>query len=146
MPFGTKGRSVSGPSQLGGLRSQQCNCQFSLVVRATELAAGLLGLGVRPEERVAIAGATRLEWVLADLAVALAEAATTTVYPSTNAEDVEYILGDCGAVVVFAEDSDQLAKVRPADGFVRAVRHVVLFDGPDEEVEVLSWDQLGPTV
>ncbi|MCE5288841.1 MAG: long-chain fatty acid--CoA ligase [Nocardiaceae bacterium] len=101
-------------------------------LQARELAAGLLALGVQHEQRVAIAATTRLEWVLADLAVGLAGAATTTVYPSTNAEDVDYIVRDCGAVVVFAEDAAQLAKLRRGDGFVGNVRHVVLFDGDDE--------------
>ncbi|MFC7614335.1 AMP-binding protein [Actinokineospora soli] len=100
--------------------------------RARGLAAGLLALGVRPEQRVAIAATTRLDWVLADLAVTLAGAATTTVYPSTNAEDVDHILTDCAAVVVFAEDAAQLAKLRDGDGFVGGVRHVVLFDGEGE--------------
>ncbi|CAM3986939.1 AMP-dependent synthetase/ligase [Smaragdicoccus niigatensis] len=110
-------------------------------LEARELAAGLLALGVQREQRVAIAATTRLEWVLADLAVGLAGAATTTVYPSTNAEDVDYIVSDCGAVVVFAEDAAQLAKLRRGDGFVGNVRHVVLFDG-DEEEGVLTLDRL----
>ena len=36
--------------------------------RVTELAAGLLALGLRPEQRVVVFAATRVEWVLADLA------------------------------------------------------------------------------
>jgi long-chain acyl-CoA synthetase len=116
--------------------------------RARELAAGLLALGVQPEQPVAIAATTRLEWVLADLAVALAGAATTTVYPSTNAEDIEYILGDCGAVVVFAEDEEQLAKLRSDVGFVGDVRHAVLFDsdadrdGDVDGDDILTLDRL----
>ena len=37
--------------------------------------------------------------------------ATTTVYPSTNAEDTAYILGDSECRVVFAEDDEQIAKL-----------------------------------
>jgi long-chain acyl-CoA synthetase len=55
--------------------------------RVEPLAAGLLSLGIAAEDRVGIASTTRLEWILADLAVLCAGAATTTVYPSTNAED-----------------------------------------------------------
>lgn len=110
--------------------------------RARELAAGMLALGVQPEQRVAIAATTRLEWVLADLAITLAGAATTTVYPSTNAADVGYILADCNAVVVFAEDETQLAKLRANGGFVGAVQHVVLFDGDDQGDAVLALESL----
>ncbi|MFN2318131.1 MAG: AMP-binding protein, partial [Dermatophilaceae bacterium] len=48
-----------------------------------QLAAGLLALGVKHQQRVGIASGTRFEWVLADLAIMCAGAATTTVYPST---------------------------------------------------------------
>ena len=56
--------------------------------RVTRLAAGLVALGIEPEQRVGIAAGTRLEWILADLAIMSAGGATTTVYPSTMGEDV----------------------------------------------------------
>ena len=112
-------------------------------LRARELAAGLIALGVSREQRVAIASTTRIEWVLSDLAIALAGAATTTVYPSTNADDVDYIVTDCGAVVVLAEDTTQLAKLREGSGFVGSIEHVVLFDGSsDDDGSVLTLHRL----
>jgi long-chain acyl-CoA synthetase len=62
--------------------------------RVESLAAGLLALGIEPEQRVGIASSTRYEWILADLAIMSAGAATTTVYANTNAADTGYILGD----------------------------------------------------
>ena len=56
--------------------------------KAFQIAAGLLSLGVEREDRVAIASGTRIEWILADLAIMSAGGATTTVYPSTQHEDV----------------------------------------------------------
>ena len=41
--------------------------ELDVVVR--EIGAGLIALGVEPEDRVAIASGTRYEWALADLAV-----------------------------------------------------------------------------
>ena len=69
---------------------------------AQTIAAGLLSLGLAPEERVGIASNTRLEWIMCDLAVMLAGGATTTVYPSTGEEDVAYILADADVVILFA--------------------------------------------
>ena len=60
----------------------------------SRLAAGLMALGIEPEQRVGISSGTRYEWILADLAIMCAGAATTTVYPSTNADDTTYILSD----------------------------------------------------
>src|SRR5512139_1986851 len=79
------------------------------VVRAW--AAGLVSLGIGLEDRVAIASTTRLEWVLADLAIICAGGATTTVYPTTIAEDVAYIISDSESSIVFAEDQEQVAKL-----------------------------------
>src|SRR4051794_38936267 len=96
--------------------------------RATRLAAGLVALGVEPQQRVGIASSTRYEWVLADLAVMCAAAATTTVYPTTVADDVAYILADSACRVVFAEDADQLQKVRERRAELPELRRVVTFD------------------
>ena len=62
-------------------------------------------LGVRTEDRVAILAGTRLEWVLADLGIMCAGAATTTVYPTTEPEDAEYIVRDSGSKVLIAENA-----------------------------------------
>ena len=79
--------------------------------RVDALAAGLLALGIETEQRVGIASSTRYEWILADLAIMCSGAATTTVYPSTNAGDTAYILADSECRIVFAEDTGQLAKL-----------------------------------
>jgi long-chain acyl-CoA synthetase len=76
----------------------------------SEIAAGLLALGLQPEDRVAIASATRLEWIHADLAIMCAGGATTTIYPTTTPEDVHHILTDSGSRFLVAENPDQLAK------------------------------------
>ncbi|TFV59678.1 long-chain fatty acid--CoA ligase [Mycobacterium sp. PS03-16] len=93
------------------------------------LAAGLLALGIEPEQRVAIASSTRYEWILADLAIMCAGGATTTVYPTTNAADTAYILGDSESRVVFAEDTAQLDKLRERREELPNLDKVVLFDG-----------------
>ncbi|MBC7270664.1 MAG: AMP-binding protein, partial [Streptomyces sp.] len=78
--------------------------------RVFDIAAGLIELGVRPEERVALASSTRIEWILADLGIMCAGAATTTVYPQTNADESAYILSDSGSRVLIAENAAQVAK------------------------------------
>ncbi|HEY3530094.1 MAG TPA: AMP-binding protein, partial [Nocardioides sp.] len=96
--------------------------------QVARLAAGLLSLGVEPEQRVGIASGTRYEWILADLAVMCAAAATTTVYPSTNDDDTAYILGDSECRVVFAEDDEQVAKLRKHKSELPHLSRVVTFD------------------
>ena len=110
-----------------------------------KLAAGLLSLGLESEQRVGIAAATRVEWIFADLAVMCAAGATTTVYPSSMAEDVAYILSDSECRVVFAEDAEQVAKIRAHKSELPHLEKVVVFDasgGATDGDWVISLDDL----
>jgi long-chain acyl-CoA synthetase len=105
-------------------------------------AAGLLALGVEREQRVGIASGTRYEWILADLAVMCAGGATTTVYPSTNAEDVAYIVADSDCRFVFAEDDDQIKKLVEHRTDLPQVEKVITFDGQSDGEWVIGLDDL----
>jgi long-chain acyl-CoA synthetase len=102
--------------------------------RVRTIAAGLIALGIRPEDRVAIAADTRLEWILADFGIMCAGAATTTIYPATPAADLAFILRDSGTRIVFAENDEQIAKLRAHRTSLPELVKVVTFDGtPDAE-------------
>ncbi len=94
-----------------------------------EWAAGLVSLGLGLEDRDANASTTRVEWILADLAIICAGGATTTVYPTTIAEDVAYILSDSGSGIVFAEDDEQVAKLENVRSEIPGVRQVITMTG-----------------
>ncbi|WDG31361.1 long-chain fatty acid--CoA ligase [Streptomyces sp. CA-278952] len=101
--------------------------------RVYAIAAGLIALGVRPEERVALSSATRVEWILIDLGVMCAGAATTTIYPSTNAEESAFILADSESRILIAEDAEQLAKARETRADLPNLAHVVVIDAAGVE-------------
>lgn len=109
--------------------------------RVQQLAAGLLAAGIEPEQRVAIMAGTRYEWILADLAVMCAGAATTTVYPSTHAADATYIVADSESRIVFAEDASQVTKLADNRGDLPDVRLVVVMDGEGDVDWVISFDE-----
>nr|MDT0661130.1 long-chain fatty acid--CoA ligase [Micromonospora sp. DSM 115978] len=112
--------------------------------RVTELAFGLIAVGVVDETRVAILSGTRVEWLLTDLAVLTAGGATTTVYPSSTATECAHIVGDSGSIVVIAEDTEQVAKLRSIRDRIPAVRHVVVLDEVAEAADgwVMTLDRL----
>ncbi|QOV40390.1 long-chain fatty acid--CoA ligase [Streptomyces ferrugineus] len=114
--------------------------------RVKVIAAGLLALGVRPEERVAISS-TRVEWILADMGVMCAGAAATAVYPSTNADETAYILADSGSRAIFVKNVGQLAKAVAHADRLPGLDHAILFDpqadaSPVDGLEVLSLAEL----
>ncbi len=106
-----------------------------------KLAAGLLSLGLEPEQRVSIAANTRLDWILADYSIALAGGATTTVYPSTGDHDVAYILGDSNTRFVYAEDESQVEKIRAHKDELN-IEKIILFDGDGDGDWVITMDAL----
>ncbi|MFY2862098.1 AMP-dependent synthetase/ligase, partial [Mycobacterium sp. THU-M104] len=110
--------------------------------RVADIAAGLIALGITPEDRVALASSTRYEWVLADFAVMCAGAATTTVYPTTNAADVAYIVANSGSRVVVAEDQAQLDKLLERRAELPDVSKVVLIDGNGDGDWVIGLPEL----
>ena len=110
--------------------------------RVERLAAGLIALGLESEQRVGIASGTRVEWILADLAVMCAGGATTTVYPSTMSSDVSYILADSECRVVFAEDDTQVQKLREHRTELPHLGKVVVFDGTSDDDWIIGLEDL----
>ncbi|MEU1625139.1 AMP-dependent synthetase/ligase [Streptomyces sp. NPDC020096] len=119
------------PSPDGGQEQWRSLSWAQAAQRVYAIAAGLIDLGIRPEERVAIASSTRIDWILADLGVLCAGAATTTIYPSTNADESAFILADSGSRVLIAEDAAQLAKARERRTELPELTHVVVINSAD---------------
>lgn len=112
--------------------------------RVWQLAAGLVDLGIRPEDRVSLASSTRIEWVLADYAIMAAGAATTTIYPTSISDDVAFIVDNSGSRVVIAEDAEQVGKLRQVRDAIPEVMTVVVVDtdGVDLDDWVISFEDL----
>jgi long-chain acyl-CoA synthetase len=81
--------------------------QLFMTVR--EIAAGLVAWGVQPGDRVALYCGTRIEFTYFDYAIWAAGAATTTIYETSSADQVQWILSDSGSVLAVAETKDMAA-------------------------------------
>ncbi|BBZ34053.1 AMP-dependent synthetase/ligase [Mycolicibacterium confluentis] len=110
--------------------------------RVRQISAGLIALGIAPEDRVALASSTRYEWVLVDFAVMCAGAATTTVYPTTNAPDVAFIVANSGSRIVVAEDQTQVDKLIAHRAELPGVQKIVIIDGVGDGDWVITLDEL----
>jgi long-chain acyl-CoA synthetase len=79
-------------------------------------ARGLAASGVKPGDRVGLMSKTRYEWTLLDYAIWSAGGVTVPIYETSSAEQVQWILGDSGAVAVVVETPAHVAivdSVRP---------------------------------
>jgi long-chain acyl-CoA synthetase len=93
------------------------------------IAAGFIAAGIRPGDRVGLMSRTRLEWALLDFAILTAGGVTVPIYPTSSLEQVEWILGDSGAVAVVAETDDLAEKISAVRASLPALRHVWEIDG-----------------
>jgi len=104
------------------------------------LAAGLLALGIEPQDRVAIIASTRYEWVLGYLAILWTGAAVTAVDPTADDDTIARVLADSGARVVLAENYELVQTLWRVRAHIRDVTKVVQIDGdfPDDRVITLE--------
>ena len=93
-----------------------------------ELAMGLAALGLAPGDCVSILSNTRLEWLLADLAVQCAGGVSNGVYPTDSAEQLEYLCADSSTRQLFVEDEEQLDKALAVRARLPLLRRIVVFD------------------
>lgn len=108
----------------------------------TEIAYGLLELGLRKNDKVAIIAETRFEWSSCDLAILSCGGIVVPVYPTLPSEAVKYILqnSECGIVVV--ENKGQLQKIRGQWESLKGVRYAVVIDDfgdlPENDPKIIS--------
>ena len=108
--------------------------------RVRRLAAGLIALGKEPGTRVCIFSPTRYEFTLLDYAIWAAGCATVTIYETSSAEQVRWIVQDSGAEVVFCADASLQKTLEDAlDGDLGDLRvFTVDSGGLDDLVEIGS--------
>ncbi|GGQ17166.1 AMP-dependent synthetase/ligase [Streptomyces roseolilacinus] len=101
--------------------------EFLAEVRAA--AKGLVAQGVRPGDRVAVISRTRYEWVQLDFAIWSAGAVTVPVYETSSPEQIQWILGDSGAVAAVVESAAHAEAVESVRDALPALKHVWRIDG-----------------
>lgn len=89
-----------------------------------ELANGLIASGVSSGEWLALMSRNRVEWALCDCAIWAAAAVTVPIYETSSAEQVEWTLGDSGAIAAFVETPRHDAVVDQVLGRTPTVREV----------------------
>lgn len=78
----------------------------------TAVAKGLIAAGLEPGDRVAVMSRTRYEWAVLDFAIWSAGGRTVPVYPTSSADQVEWIIADSGARYAVTETAENTATVR----------------------------------
>jgi len=65
------------------------------------MASALLGLGLKPGDKVAILAKNSAEWILADVAIAMAGMISVPIYPTAGADTIDYVIGHSEVDAIF---------------------------------------------
>jgi long-chain acyl-CoA synthetase len=107
------------------------------------IAAALIDLGLKEDERVNILSNTSYRWMVADLAIQSAGGETVPIYQSNTPDECEYIVNDSDGVIVFAENGEQLAKLAKVRGQIPKVRKVIVMNDETDGTELtIGWSDL----
>src|SRR2546425_1209975 len=110
-----------------------------------EVALGLIALGRRQGDAVALLSASRAEWVQADMAIFTAGCVTVPIYPSYPPDLIAYVVNDSQARTLIVEDPGQLAKALEARPKMDGLQQIVVisgYDAPQPPEMVLTWQTL----
>jgi long-chain acyl-CoA synthetase len=125
----------------GGVWRRWSSEEVSEGVRA--LAYGLMGLGVKPGDKVVLISEDRPEWLMADYAILTVGAVTVPLYATLNAQETAYIVNDSDAQVAIVSSSEHADKLAAQRGALPRLRDVVIMDVPHGGPgSMLSWEDL----
>jgi long-chain acyl-CoA synthetase len=80
--------------------------------KANQLSRGLLNLGIKPDDKIAIISSNnRTEWNICDIGILQTGAQNVPIYPTICKEDYEYVLNHSEAIYCFVSDIEVLEKV-----------------------------------
>ncbi|WP_109436917.1 long-chain fatty acid--CoA ligase [Aquimarina sp. AU119] len=99
------------------------------VEKANQISRGLLRLGVKPNDKVAIISSNnRTEWNITDIGVLQIGAQDVPIYPTISQEDYEYVLNHSEATYCFVSDEEVFQKVKNIHTNVPSLKEVYSFN------------------
>ena len=96
--------------------------------RASEIARGLLSLGLQRGDVASIQSEDCREWLWADVGILLAGGVVNGIYPTYQSRQVEHTLTDSNCRFLFAEDEEQLDKFLEIEDKLPNIERVFVFD------------------
>ena len=98
------------------------------VDRVRHVALGLVSLGIKAGDRVALLSENRPEWSITDLAILSLGAVNVPIYTTQAVDQVEYILSDSGARALFVSGRKVFKHARAALENLSLPLKLIFFD------------------
>src|SRR5215210_5216148 len=108
----------------------------------SEIARGLIDLGLAPGDRVSLLCTTRPEWTYADFAITSAGGVVVPIYPTNSPSECAWVAGNSESRFIVCEDAAQVAKITEVRGELRALEAVIVVDSSGDVGDAVSLDDL----
>ena len=110
------------------------------VEKANAISRGLLRLGVKPNDKIAvISSSNRTEWNILDIGVLQIGAQNIPVYPTSSKENYEYIFNHAEVTLCFLSDAENFKKANAIKNKVPTLQNIYSFDLIDD---CSNWDEI----
>lgn len=97
-----------------------------------DLSCGLMSLGVKPQDRVAIMAYNCPQWLWSDLSILCSGAVTVTIYPSFSVHEMQYIVNNSESRFMYVRDNEGIQKVvQVLDDMPSLEKVIVMEDSAD---------------
>ena len=111
--------------------------------KVTNLGLGLIALGVKKGDMVAIFSDNRWEWLVADLAILSITASDAPIYATNSGPEAAYIVNDSGSKIVFISDQDHLERTLASKNEMPGLETIITFDPiATDDTNILTLDQV----
>ncbi|WP_028375002.1 AMP-dependent synthetase/ligase [Leeuwenhoekiella sp. MAR_2009_132] len=101
----------------------------SYIDQANAISRGLLKLGVKPNDKIAvISSSNRTEWNIMDIGILQLGAQNVPVYPTISEEEYEYVLNHSESSYCFVSDKEVLDKLNAIKDNVPSLKGIYCFD------------------
>ena len=108
----------------------------------SEIARGLIDLGLESGDRAAVLCTTRPEWTYASFGITSAGGVVVPIYPTNSPDECEWVAGNSESRFVICEDAEQVAKIAQVRERLPQLEAVVVIDSSGDVGDAISLDDL----
>src|SRR3954454_9324631 len=103
---------------------------------ASEIARGLIDLGLQPGDRVSLLCTTRPEWTYVDFAITSAGGVVVPIYPTNSPSECAWVAGNSESRFIVCENAEQAAKIAEVRGELPKLEAVIAIDPVDDGISL----------
>ena len=108
----------------------------------SEIARGLIDLGLQKGERVSLLSETRPDWTYCSFAISSAGGVVVPIYPTNSPEECEWVAGNSESVGIVCSNATQVAKIQQIRAQLPHLRFIIVMDEGGDIADAITLEDL----